>query len=176
MACFTLTHAEVAPTIACFMATRVLASTRTPSEVLASIACEPGAFALSVPDPVTPVTLVGCAPVAELRLASDSLDPLDEIVRFIESSPVLDPALPFPLAGGVVACLAYELGAWLVPGVPRRATGESLAVLRRYDPLLVFEHRRRTWTLVGSTSATPAWLERLDAPIPTWDRALATPE
>jgi para-aminobenzoate synthetase component 1 len=37
-----------------------------------------------------------------------------------------------------------------------------LAVLRRYDPLLVFDHRHERWALVGSGPAAPPWMERLD--------------
>src|SRR5690349_4561637 len=48
-----------------------LALRRDPTEVLASLADEPGAFLLDVPDAVEPVTLVGCAPAAELRVHAD---------------------------------------------------------------------------------------------------------
>jgi hypothetical protein len=72
-----------------------------------------------VPDPIAPVTLVGCAPVAELRIDAGTPDPLGAVARFVETSPLLDPALPFPLGTGVVGCLAYELGAWTVPGLAR---------------------------------------------------------
>jgi len=153
------------------MATRSLSLRRTPADVLASLAGEPGAFALAVPDPATPVTLVGCAPVAELRVEASAVDPLGEIVAFLESAPVLEPALPFPLGGGVVGCFAYELGAALVPGLARSAASGPLAVLRRYDPLLVFDHRRGEYTLVGTRGA-PHWLERT----PGWDGPLAATE
>jgi para-aminobenzoate synthetase component 1 len=145
------------------MATRSIALDRRPAEVLAALSREPGAFALAVPDPDTPVTLVGCAPVDELRVAADAADPLGDVVRFVERAAPLDEALPFPLAGGVVACLGYELGAWTVPGLRRPSAG-VLAVLRRYDPLLVFEHRRARWTIVGSTPALPHWIDRVGTP------------
>src|SRR5215470_9326561 len=132
------------------MAVRSLPLDLSPVDVLARLAREPGAFSLAVPDPTTPVTLLGCAPVAELRVGPDAVDPLGDVVRFIEASPVLDPGLPFPLAGGVLACLAYELGAWTVAGLARPSSAGPLAVLRRYDPLLVFDHRRGRWLLVGS--------------------------
>jgi para-aminobenzoate synthetase component 1 len=145
------------------MALSPLALDRTPAAVVAVLAGEPGAFALSVPDDATPVTLVGCTPVDELRVDARAADPLGDVVRFVEGAEPLDASLPFPLGGGLVVALAYELGAWTVPGLRRPTTG-LLAVVRRYDPLLVFEHRRARWSLVGSTSAAPRWLERLGAP------------
>ena len=146
-----------------------------PADVLARLADEPGACALGVPDPVAPVTVLGCRPVAELRVDAHTTDPLGAIARFIATSPVLEPALPFPLAGGVVGCFAYELGGWTVPGLTPRETAEPLAVLRRYDPLLVFDHRDRTWTLVGSDCDAP-WLERLGAHVPPFDGTFAAGE
>jgi len=156
------------------MGTRPLALDRTPAEILACLADEPGAFVLSVPDPDRPVTLAGCRPRAELCVRSDATDPLGDIVRFVETTPPLDPSLPFPFAGGTVACLTYELGAHVVPGLrPGRAAG-PLAVLRRYDPLLVCD-AHGAWTLVGSSDATPAWLDRLRA-TPSWEGPLGDGE
>src|SRR5262245_32446125 len=113
---------------------------RPPREVLGCLAGEPGAFLLEVPDPRHPVTLVGCAPVAGGRVAPAAPDPLGAIAHFIDETPVCGD-LPFPLAGGVLGCFAYELGAWTVPGPRARkqaaishASDEPLAVLRRYDP------------------------------------------
>ena len=146
------------------MPCRPLALDRTPAELLASLAYEPGAFSLAVPDPIAPVTLVGCASIAELRVDARTDDPLGAIARFVETSPLLDAALPFPLGTGVVGCLAYELGAWTVPGLAP-ADG-PLAVLRRYDPVLAFDHRSAAWTLVGSSDRMPAWLARCDASAP----------
>ena len=157
------------------MPIRSLSLRRTPAEVLASLAGEPGAFALAVPDPATRVTLIGCGPVAELRVDASDADPLGAIVGFVEAAPVMEPALPFPLGGGVVACVAYELGAATVPGLAPGATSGPLAVLRRYDPLLVFDHRRGDYTLVGTRTAPP-WLGRLDAPTPVWEGPLAATE
>jgi para-aminobenzoate synthetase component 1 len=145
------------------MGMRSLALDRTPAEVLAALSREPGAFSLAVPDPSSPVTLVGCAPIDELRVYATAADPLGDVVRFVEASAPLDASLPFPLGGGVVACLAYELGAWTVPGLARSTSG-LLAVLRRYDPLLVFDRARRRWGLVGSDRAVPRWIDRLATP------------
>jgi para-aminobenzoate synthetase component 1 len=50
-----------------------------------------------------------------------------------------------------------------------------LALLRRYDPLLVFDRLRDRWTLVGD-GGEPAWLERLRSPAPVWTGVLATGE
>jgi para-aminobenzoate synthetase component 1 len=151
------------------MALLPLALRRDPVEVLACLAQEPGAVLLEIPDPARPVTLVGCRPVAELRVEADAADPLARIAAFVAASPV-DDALPFPLGGGVVAALTYELGVRIaarpLPDAPRG----PLAVLRRYDPLLVFDRTRGTWSLL-TTGAGPAgvpWLDRLSAPGPAW--------
>jgi para-aminobenzoate synthetase component I len=148
------------------MPRRLLALDRTPAEILASLARQPGAFSVAVPDPIAPVTLVGCAPVAELQVDGGTPDPLGAVARFVETSPLLDPALPFPLGTGVVCCLAYELGAWTVPGLAPAPADGPLAVLRRYDPVLVYDHRSTTWTLVGSTDRAPGWLAQCGAPAP----------
>src|SRR5262249_28318761 len=105
---------------------------------------------LAVPDPERPVTLLGAAPSAELRL--DARDPFASIARFVAETPI-DAGLPFPLAGGVVAALAYECG-------------RAQAVLRRYDPLLVWDHRRAQYALltIDPSRARPAWLERVATP------------
>jgi para-aminobenzoate synthetase component 1 len=142
-----------------------------PFAALARLAGEPGAALVAVPDPAHPVTLVGCAPVAELRLiAGTAEDPLAAIERFVAASPVPEPALPFPRGGGIVACLAYELG--LVTLGPRGAAppapGMLLGVLRRYDPWLVHDGASGQWHLVGSAPARlrPPWLARLATPAP----------
>ena len=155
------------------MGTTPLALGRTPAQVLASVADEPGVTVLAVPDPVRPVVLVGCAPVDELRVAPDAVDPLDAIARWVDGTPLLEPAQPFPLAGGVVACLAYELGARIVPGVPA-APGGPLAVLGRYDALLALAVRRGAWSLVAARDGVPSWVKRLAAPPPpAWEGRLA---
>jgi len=153
------------------MGVRRLALARTPIEVLATLAGEEGAALVAVPDGERPVIAVGCRPVDELRVTAPARDPLGAIERFVDATPGADPAMPFPLAGGVVACLAYELGRHTVAGLAPPAPGTPLALLRRYDPLLVFDARRREWTLVGTASAP--WLERLGAPAPTWSAPLA---
>ena len=151
-----------------------LALRRDPLEVLACLASEPGALLLEVPDPERPVTLIGCRPVAELALHPGDRDPLAAVGRFVAETLVADPALPFPLAGGVVACLSYELG---VEVAPRRITHRSttpLAVLRRYDPLLVYDRRRTQYALLAQhPAAAPArWLERLSGTAPPLEGAL----
>src|SRR5262245_41342114 len=96
-----------------------LALRREPAEVLASIADEPGAFMLDVPDATEPVTLVGCAPVAELRVQADgrvdapfaARDPLHAVERFVGEAAI---DAPFPY-GGVVGYLAYEFGRFTEP-------------------------------------------------------------
>jgi len=149
-----------------------------PLAALARLAAEPGAVLLAVPDPRRPVTLVGCAPVAELRItAGAGDDPLAAIERFVAESPAPEPALPFPLGGGVVACLAYELGTATVR--PRHAAppvaGTPLAVLRRYDPWLVHDATAGQWRVVGGASGRlrPPWLARLATPAPQIDGPLA---
>ena len=159
------------------MATVALALRRDPLDVLGSLAAEPGAFLLEVPDPERPVTLLGCAPVAELRVAPDgttggpaAADPLRAIEEFIAETPVTD-ELPFPLAGGVVGYLAYEFG--------RRAARrpvEPLAVLRRYDPIVVYDRARGQYHLISTDPgrARAPWLERLTAPALPWAGPLVT--
>src|SRR5262249_3294991 len=89
------------------------------------------------------------------------------IDAFVAASPHAGDDLPFPLGGGVVACFAYELGAATVPGIAPRDPGVPLAVLRRYDPLLVYERATRRWPLLGGGHAPP-WVARAT-------RAAATP-
>src|SRR5438046_1910262 len=118
-----------------------LALRRDPLEVLASLAAEPGAFLLEVPDRAQPLTLLGCAPRARLRILADGCierdgrlaggDPLAALERFVAEGP----SLPFPY-GSAVGYLAYELGRCTEPGRdggPPAPDG-PLAVLSRYDP------------------------------------------
>src|SRR6266446_3268711 len=160
-----------------------LALRRDPLEVLASLAAEPGAFLLEVPDPTEPVTLLGCAPRAQLRVRADGSverdgrlergDPLAALERFVAEGP----PLPFPY-GSAVGYLAYELGRFTEPARDGRppAPGGPLAVLSRYDPVLAYDRSRAQYTLVCAepASARVAWLERLAAPAPAWDGTLAT--
>jgi anthranilate/para-aminobenzoate synthase component I len=146
-----------------------LALRRDPVDVLACLAAEPGALHLEVPDPVRPLALLGCRPVAELRVDDDVADPLAAIAAFVADTPV-DAGLPFPLGGGVVALLAYELGVRLAPRpIPCTPAG-PLAVLRRYDPLLVYDRARRQYALLSTDPARTRapWLERLSAMVPAW--------
>ena len=156
------------------MALVPLALRRDPLEVLACLASEPGALLLEVPDPERPVTLIGCRQVAELALHPGDREPLAALARFVAETAVADPALPFPLGGGVVACLCYELG---VEVAPRRITHRSttpLAVLRRYDPLLVYDRRRTQYALLAQhpAAARARWLERLSGTAPHLEGAL----
>ena len=64
------------------MALRPIALDRTPAEVLAALACEPGAFSLAVPDPDAPVPLHGGAPDDGRRVPADAPAPIDDAVTF----------------------------------------------------------------------------------------------
>ena len=122
---------------------------REPLELLPTLASFPGAALVHVPDEHTPVTLVGLTPASELRIDADSPgDPISAIASFIRNAPAAD--LPFPLRGGIIGYLAYELGHWTVPHIARRTPHEPLAILRRYDPLWIFEHHHRQWSRLGS--------------------------
>ncbi len=163
------------------MATVALALRRDPLEMLAVLAGEPGTFLLEVPDAIHPVTLLGCAPVAELRVEADGrawrtdggpvpADPFTAIERFVAETPVAV-ELPFPLAGGLIGYVGYEAGR-----VAARRPTEPLAVLRRYDPIAVHDHLRGQWHLVSidPAYARAPWLERLAAPAPAWEGPLAS--
>jgi para-aminobenzoate synthetase component 1 len=163
------------------MATVALALRRDPLEMLAVLAGEPGTFLLEVPDAMHPVTLLGCAPVAELRVEADGrawrtdggpvpADPFTAIERFVAETPVAV-ELPFPLAGGLIGYVGYEAGR-----VAARRPTEPLAVLRRYDPIAVHDHLRGQWHLVSidPAYARAPWLERLAAPAPAWEGPLAS--
>jgi aminodeoxychorismate synthase component I len=147
-----------------------LALRRDPLEVLACLAEESGAVLLEVPDPEHPATLLGCRPIDELRIPDGQRDPLEAIGRFVARGPAGDTALPFPFAGGVLTCLTYELGVALAPRPIPHATTRPLAVLRRYDPLLVYDRRRGQWSLLTAdpAAARAPWLERLSKPVPAW--------
>jgi len=153
---------------------------RDPLDVLASLAREPGAFLLEIPDETRPFVLLGCSPVAELCLAESTPgDCLSRIERFVAETPLADPMLPFPLRGGVVGCLGYELGRVIEP--PRDGftpRGElPLAILRRYDPIVAYDRSRRQYALLCADpgAARAPWLERLAAPVPAWDGPLGGP-
>src|SRR5947207_7881896 len=135
-----------------------LALRRDPLDVLASLASEPGAFLLDVPDAAEPLTLVGCAPRATLRVLADGTvvggaasDPLAAVEAFVCEEPA---DLPFPF-GAVIGYLAYELGRFTVPGWTRRAVAGDLplAVLARYDPLLVYARTRGQYLLASRDRA-----------------------
>jgi len=157
------------------MALVSLALRRDPLDVLAALAGEPGAMLLPVPDPERPVTLVGCRPLEELRLEDGPGDALAAAAEFVERQAPLDAALPFPLGSGLVGYLAYEAGRVTAPRARRHACPVPLAVLRRYDPLLVFDHTTRQWALVSATAARARspWLERLSGAPPAREPAVA---
>jgi para-aminobenzoate synthetase component 1 len=157
-----------------------LALRRDPLDVLAALAPEPGAFLVEVPDGTRPVTLLGCAPRARLRILPDgriegdvaTRDPLRALEAFVAGTPA---DLPFPY-GGAIGYLAYELGRFTdpprdgavpVPDVP-------LAVLSRYDPIVVYDRVRAQYALACAdpTSARAPWLERLAGPLPRSDGAI----
>jgi len=142
---------------------------RDPVEVLGCLANEPGAMLLEVPDPERPVTLLGCRPVAELHIEPGHPDALGAIAAFVADPGDLDRALPFPL-GSVVACLAYELGAVCSPRAVPSAPDGPLAVLRRYDPMLVYDHRSREYSLAAGHAARARadWLGHLTRRAPAW--------
>ena len=160
-----------------------LALRRDPLEVLASLAAEPGAFLLEVPDPTQPVTLLGCAPRAQLRILPDgrverdgrreASDPLAAVERFVAEGP----PLPFPY-GGAVGYLAYELGRFTAPSRDgaARAPDVPLVVISHYDPVLVHDRSRGQYALACAepASARVPWLERLAAPAPAWEGPIAT--
>src|SRR3989442_15100876 len=98
------------------MAVVPLALRRAPLEVLATLAREPGAFLLEVPDETRPFVLLGCAPVAELRVPDGATrDPPAAIERFVADTPLVDPALPLPPGGAPVRCLRHRLGLLIWP-------------------------------------------------------------
>jgi para-aminobenzoate synthetase component I len=165
-----------------------LALRRDPLDVLASLAGERGAFLLEVPDPVHPATLIGCAPTCVLTVSSAGVaarsdggatprDPLEAIERFVAETPSAT-GQPFPLTGGVVGWLAYELGRCIEPvRAPARSPEPDgpLAVLARYDPMLVYERTCGQYALVCAdpASARASWLERLSSPLHLSDVAVA---
>jgi para-aminobenzoate synthetase component 1 len=142
-----------------------------------------------VPDAIHPATLIGCAPSVTLTIsatgqaersdgAAAPRDPLAAIEHFVAETPAaIEP--PFPLAGGVVGWLSYELGRLIEPprdGKPGPLSDGPLAVLARYDPLLVYDRSRAQYALVCAhpASARASWLERLSSPSPL-GAALARP-
>jgi len=158
------------------MAIVSLALRRDPPDVLEALACEPGAFLLTVPDAQRPTTLIGCRPVDELRLDDTDDDPLGAAAAFVASAPRLDDALPFPLAGGVVGYLAYEAGRGTAARARRHAGAVPLAVLRRYDPVVLHDHATGQWSVVSraADAARAPWLGRLTASGASWHGPLAT--
>jgi para-aminobenzoate synthetase component 1 len=159
-----------------------LALRRDPLEVLGSLAGEPGAVLACVPDPVRPSVLVGCRPRASLRVERDGRvvrsdghaaggDAFAAMAAFVAEGP----AAPFPL-GAAIGVLAYELGGLVEPrAVAPADPALPLALLRRYDPMLVHDPVRGQWTIVASDAAAARapWLEQVGAPGAVWDGPLA---
>jgi para-aminobenzoate synthetase component 1 len=150
-----------------------LALRRDPLDVLVSLAAEPGAFYVEVRDAAHPVTLLGCAPRVELRVLGDGTversdgavtarDPLAAIEQFVAARPS---ALPFPL-GAVVGYFGYELGRFTEPVAATARAAMPLAVLRRYDPMLVYDRQRGQYGLAcaDAAAARAPWLGRLAEP------------
>jgi para-aminobenzoate synthetase component 1 len=133
-----------------------LALRRDPLQVLAAVAAEPGAFLVNGTDG-TAVRSDG---------APCDRDPLAAIEAFVRAAGSSD-ACPFPLGGGAVGFLGYELGCH-VGGITAAAGTLPLAVLAHYDPILVWDGSRQQYALVcrDAESARAAWLELLAAPSP----------
>jgi para-aminobenzoate synthetase component 1 len=153
-----------------------LAIRRDPIDVLGSLAAEPGAFLVDVPDPAEPTTLLGCAPAVELVVAADGTvtrsdgvsvprDPLDAIEAFVADAD--SGGLPFPLGARVVGWLGYELGRFVEGERVRHpvASPMPLAVLARYDTVLAYDRARAQYAIVTDVTGTARapWLERLSA-------------
>jgi len=154
-----------------------LALRRDPLQVLAALAAEPGAFLVSVPDPARPLVLLGCRPRIVLRIEADGTaarsdgvrcdtDPLAAIEAFVRESGS-PAAAPFPLGGGAVGFLGYELGS-RAHGVAAPRGTLPLAMLAHHDPILAWDVARQQYALVcrDADGARAAWLERLAAPAP----------
>src|SRR5262245_65897928 len=93
--CQTLTGPGTPPTAGA-IALAHLTLRRDPLEVLECLADEPGAYLLEVPDPVHPTAILGCRPVAELRIASDDRDPPRAIARLVQAEAHAGARPPFP--------------------------------------------------------------------------------
>src|SRR5205823_3374727 len=78
---------------------------------------------------------------------------------------------------GVIGYLAYEFGRFTEPprAIRLHTPRVPLAVVRRYDPVLVLDRTRGQWALACGTprSARSPWLERLAGLPPTWSGPLA---
>jgi para-aminobenzoate synthetase component 1 len=161
-----------------------LALRRDPLHVLAALAAEPGAFLLNVPDPARPLVLLGCRPRAVLRVHADgtaersdgapcAADPLDAIEAFVRDAGSAE-AAPFPVGGGAIGFLGYELGC-RIHGIAAARGTLPLAVLAHYDPILAWDATRQQYALVcrDAQSARAAWLERLGVPPPAPEGPIA---
>jgi para-aminobenzoate synthetase component 1 len=155
-----------------------LALRRDPLDVLASLAAEPGAFLVEVPDAAHPMTLLGCAPRTQLCIRADgagersdggtvAADPLAAIEQFVAEEASDTAGAPFPLGAMVIGYLGYELGRFVEPPrvevPPPPGPDLPLAVLSRYDALLAHDRTRGQYALVCGDTGSPSvpWLERL---------------
>ncbi len=151
-----------------------------PLAVLRALADEPGAVSIEVPDAERPLTILGCRPSARLTIRADGVperddgrtpprEPLAAIAEFVAEGAAGTRALPFPLGANVVGVLAYELGQ-VIEARPAAAPRGNvpLAVLARYDTLLVYDHRRTQYLLVSAREDTAPvpWLDHLIARAP----------
>lgn len=144
------------------MALVPLALRLRPLDAFRAVADEPGAVYVEVPDPLHPMTVLACRPVDELRVADDDPDPLAAAAAFVTEAPPGTDDLPPVVGAGVLGFLAYEAGRPVAPRARRHASALPAALLRRYDPLVVFDHTRRRWAVRwhGRPRTVP-WLERL---------------
>jgi len=149
------------------MAVVPLALRGDPLDVFRSIAGEPGAVYLEVPDPRRPLVVLACHPTDELRVPDDHPNPIAAVAAAVEAVPLGDPALPPLLRAGMIGFLAYEAGRPVAPRARRLASPLPAALVRRYDPLVVFDRPRGHWDLVWQGSPrSVAWLERLGRQAP----------
>jgi para-aminobenzoate synthetase component 1 len=146
------------------MALVPLALRRDPLDAFRGIADEPGAAYVELPDPAHPMVVLSCRPVEELRVADDHPAPLDAVAAFVARAPAGGNDLPAVVDAGLIGCLAYEAGRPIAPRARRHASALPAALVRRYDPLVVFDRLRARWSVRWQGRPRPVpWLERLGA-------------
>jgi para-aminobenzoate synthetase component 1 len=161
-----------------------------PLELLEHLEGEPGlAYVEGVAGPGgRHLTVLGCSPQATLEIRADGTavgtppgwvrsgsEPLAAIDTFLSASARPASGASFPLCDVAIGYLAYDLRT-AIEQVPARALddlGLPLAVLARYDTLVVHEgaHRRYYIVSAGGRSAVAEWrsylLDRLARPLPS---------